>query len=52
MICQGDIHKFTMLLAEACKKKGVKFYYETEIIEINHNKKQPIITFIHSNDNK
>ena len=41
----GDIHKFTMLLAEACKKKGVKFYYETEIIEINHNKRQPIITF-------
>ncbi|MDC1357041.1 D-amino acid dehydrogenase [Pseudomonadota bacterium] len=46
----GDIHKFTMLLAEACKKKGVKFYYETEIIEINHNKKQPIITFQHSHE--
>ena len=41
----GDIHKFTMLLAEACKKKGVNFYYETEIIEISHNKKQPIVTF-------
>ena len=46
----GDIHKFTMLLAEACKKKGVKFYYETEIIEINHNKKQPVITFQHSHE--
>ena len=46
----GDIHKFTMLLAEACKKKGVKFYYETEIIEINHNKKQPIITFQNSHE--
>ncbi|MDC0456821.1 D-amino acid dehydrogenase [Alphaproteobacteria bacterium] len=41
----GDIHKFTMLLAEACKKKGVKFYYESEIIEIMHNNKQPIVTF-------
>ena len=41
----GDIHKFTMLLAEACKKKGVKFYYESEIIEIKHNNKQPIVTF-------
>ena len=46
----GDIHKFTMLLAEACKKKGVKFYYETEIIEINHNKKQPVITFQNSHE--
>ena len=41
----GDIHKFTMLLAEACKKKGVKFYYESEIIEIVHNNTQPIVTF-------
>ena len=41
----GDIHKFTMLLAEACKKKGVKFFYESEIIEIVHNNKQPIVTF-------
>ena len=38
----GDIHKFTMLLAEACMNKGVTFYYETEIKKINHNKKQPI----------
>ena len=41
----GDIHKFTMLLAEACMNKGVTFYYETEIKKINHNKKQPIISF-------
>ena len=46
----GDIHKFTMLLAEACKNKGVKFYYETEITDINHNKKQPIITFKYSKE--
>ncbi|MDC0093001.1 D-amino acid dehydrogenase [Alphaproteobacteria bacterium] len=46
----GDIHKFTMLLAEACKKKGANFYYETEIIEINHNKRQPIVTFRQSSE--
>ena len=47
----GDIHKFTMLLADACMNKGVTFYYETEIKKINHNKKQPIISFTQS-DNK
>ena len=47
----GDIHKFTMLLAQACMNKGVTFYYETEIKKINHNKKQPIISFTQS-DNK
>ena len=41
----GDIHKFTKLLADACERKGVKFFYETEIITVNHDKKQPIITF-------
>jgi len=45
----GDIHKFTKLLAEACKKKGVKFNYETEITKINHDNKQPIISFFNSN---
>ena len=28
--------------------KGVSFYYETEIKKINHNKKQPIISFTQS----
>ena len=41
----GDIHKFTKMLADASEKKGVKFYYETEIINIEHNKKQPILRF-------
>jgi D-amino-acid dehydrogenase len=41
----GDIHKFTKMLADASEKKGVKFYYETEIINIEHNKKQPIVRF-------
>ena len=41
----GDIHKFTKMLADACEKKGIKFYYETEIINIKHNKKQPIVRF-------
>ncbi|MDC3089218.1 D-amino acid dehydrogenase [Alphaproteobacteria bacterium] len=45
----GDIHKFTKLLADACEKKGVKFYYETEITSVNHNKQQPIIIFKRSN---
>ena len=46
----GDIHKFTKLLADACERKGVKFYYETEIIRVNHDNKQPIITFNESNE--
>ncbi len=41
----GDIHKFTKLLADACEKKGARFYYETEVNGITHNKNQPIITF-------
>ena len=45
----GDIHKFTKLLADTCEKKGVKFYYETEITSVNHNKQQPIIIFKRSN---
>ena len=45
----GDIHKFTKLLADACEKKGVKFYYEAEITRVGHNKQQPIITFNKSN---
>ena len=45
----GDIHKFTKLLADTCEKKGVKFYYETEITGVNHNKQQPIIIFKRSN---
>ena len=45
----GDIHKFTKLLADACAKKGVEFYYETEVTKVNHNKKQPLITFNRAN---
>jgi D-amino-acid dehydrogenase len=41
----GDIHKFTKLLADACEKKGAKFYYEAEVNEVTHKKSQPIITF-------
>jgi D-amino-acid dehydrogenase len=44
----GDIHKFTKLLAEASEKKGVKFNYETEVINIRHNSKQQIISFKNS----
>ena len=46
----GDIHKFTKLLADACEKKGVKFFYETEIVKVNHDKKQPILSFSQSNE--
>jgi D-amino-acid dehydrogenase len=42
----GDIHKFTKLLAEASEKKGVKFYYETEVFNIKHNSKHPIVFLI------
>ena len=41
----GDIHKFTKLLADACAQKGVKFYYESKVTKVNHNTKQPLITF-------
>ena len=46
----GDIHKFTKLLANASEQKGVKFFYETEITTIEHNKKQPIVYFNQSNN--
>jgi D-amino-acid dehydrogenase len=46
----GDIHKFTKLLAEASEKKGVKFYYETEVFNIKHNKKHPIVFYKNSGD--
>ncbi|MDC0226901.1 D-amino acid dehydrogenase [Alphaproteobacteria bacterium] len=46
----GDIHKFTKLLADASEQKGVRFFYETEITTIEHNKKQPIVYFNQSNN--
>ena len=46
----GDIHKFTKLLADASEKKGVRFFYETEITRIQHNKKHPIVYFNQSNN--
>ena len=46
----GDIHKFTKLLADASEKKGVRFFYETEITSIEHNQKQPIVYFNQSNN--
>jgi D-amino-acid dehydrogenase len=30
----GDIHKFTRGLADACRRKGVRFFYDTEITSI------------------
>ena len=46
----GDIHKFTKLLADASEKKGVRFFYETEITTIEHHQKQPIVYFNQSNN--
>ena len=30
----GDIHKFTRGLADACQRRGVRFYYDAEVDEI------------------
>ncbi|MEA3112784.1 MAG: D-amino-acid dehydrogenase [Caballeronia sp.] len=30
----GDIHKFTRGLAEACRRRGVRFHYDTQIADI------------------
>ncbi len=31
----GDIHKFTRGLAEACEKRGVRFYYDASVQEVH-----------------
>ena len=31
----GDIHKFTRGLADACQRRGVRFYYDSAVEEIN-----------------
>lgn len=33
----GDIHKFTMGLAEACKRRGVRFVQEAQVEHIGHH---------------
>jgi D-amino-acid dehydrogenase len=33
----GDIHKFTRGLADACRRRGAKFYYDTEVEDIKAN---------------
>jgi len=39
----GDIHKFTMGLAEACERAGVRFVMNAEIVDIDHNGQQPVL---------
>lgn len=39
----GDIHKFTTGLAKACKKAGVKFCMNAEVLSATHDGTQPVL---------
>lgn len=47
----GDIHKFTMGLAEVCRKKGVTFLFGTEVTDIKHQHTGVDIIYKNSSEN-
>ena len=47
----GDIHKYTMGLAEVCRKKGVKFLFGTEVIGVQHYVKGIDVLYRQSSEN-
>lgn len=47
----GDIHKYTMELAEVCRKKGVKFLFGTEVIGVQHYVKGIDVIYHQSTEN-
>ena len=47
----GDIHKYTMGLAEVCRKKGVKFLFGTEVIGVQHYVKGIDVLYCQSTEN-
>jgi len=47
----GDIHKYTMELAEVCRKKGVKFLFGTEVIGVQHYVKGIDVLYCQSTEN-
>ena len=42
----GDIHLFTKQLAQICRKKGVKFYYRTNVENLIHLKNKIKVNFV------
>ncbi|MEO9823541.1 MAG: D-amino acid dehydrogenase [Paracoccaceae bacterium] len=42
----GDIHRYSRGLSDACKKKGVDFYFNTTVREIIHNVQGPVIKWV------
>ncbi|ALH96179.1 D-amino acid dehydrogenase [Acinetobacter equi] len=47
----GDIHKYTIGLAEVCRKKGVKFLFGTEVIGVQHYVKGVDVIYHQSTEN-
>ena len=47
----GDIHKYTIGLAEVCRKKGVKFLFGTEVIGVQHYVKGIDVIYHQSTEN-
>ena len=41
----GDIHKFTISLAEACEREGVKFCMNHEVTDLDHDGARPTLQF-------
>ena len=48
----GDIHLFTKQLAEICKKKGVQFFYDSDVRKISHIINKIKVYFNINNENQ
>lgn len=48
----GDIHKFSIGLAEACEKKGVRFFWNEAVTKLHANSGAPVIISQDDNHNQ
>lgn len=39
----GDIHRYSRGLSEACKKKGVDFHFSSDVTDIKHSDRGPVV---------
>ncbi len=48
--CTGDIHKFTVAMASAAERLGVKMLFEHDVTDVHSNGTQAIVTLLQANN--